>query len=317
MSVSGCHERAPRPSHTLPIVTTSSTTPATSDIRTGVALGVVGALAFGTLGIFGKLASGVGLDSHGLLGWRFAIVAALLLPLSGRLDWAARGRLLAVGTLYTVATLAYFAALGRVSAGTTSLLLYCAPAFVVLLAWVQGRVPRRTQLGAVALAGLGLALVIGLPGAADRDPVGLLCGAAAGALYALYLVASERFLHGVSPIAATAHMALVAGVTFGGLAAGRGTLHVPTALDAWGVILGMALIPTIVAVPALYGAIARLGATRASLLGTLEPLFTVLLAALILHEQPGPAVVLGGGLILAGAGLAQWPARRAPTAPHP
>jgi drug/metabolite transporter (DMT)-like permease len=276
----------------------------------GVALGVLAALTFGTLGIFGKLATTVGLDSHQTLGWRFAVVAALLLPLSGRLTWGARGRLMGVGALYTVATLSYFAALGRVSAGTTSLLLYSAPAFVVLLAWLQGHAPRRTQLGAVALAAVGLALVIGLPGPADRDPTGLLCATVAGALYATYLSASERWLGGVAPVAATAHMALVAGVTFSVLALGRGTLQVPAHLDAWGVILGMALIPTVIAVPALYGAVARLGATRASLLGTLEPLFTVLLATVLLHERVGSGALLGGGLILAGAGLAQWPARQ-------
>ncbi|THF86863.1 DMT family transporter [Deinococcus sp. KSM4-11] len=288
-----------------------------SDTRSGVGLGVLAALAFSTLGIFGKLAAGLGLDSHAALGWRFAVVALILLPLSGRLGWAVRARLIGVGALYTVATLAYFLALDRVTAGTTSLLLYSAPAYVVLLGWLQGQAPRRTQLGAVALAGLGLGLVIGLPGGADRDAVGLLCGAAAGVLYALYLSASERFLGGVTPVAATAHMALVAGVTFGILAGVRGTLHVPHDLPSWGVILGMALIPTIVAVPALYGAIARLGATRASLLGTLEPLFTVLLATLLLREHLGSGALLGGVLILAGAGLAQWPARRVPAVPHP
>ncbi|GHF41283.1 drug/metabolite transporter (DMT)-like permease [Deinococcus metalli] len=296
---------------------TTTAAPLRSDTRAGVGLGVVAAVAFSTLGVWGKLATQVGLDSHDALAWRFALVAALLLPLSGRLTWAVRTRLLGVGLLYTVATLAYFVALGRVTAGATSLLLYSAPAFVVLLAWGQGRAPRRTQLGAVALALLGLVLVIGLPGPDDRDAVGLLCGAAAGALYALYLSASERWLRGVSPVAATAHMALVAGVTFGALASVRGTLHVPDRPDEWGVIVGMAVIPTIVAVPALYGAIARLGATRASLLGTLEPLFTVLLAALLLREQVGAGALLGGALILAGAGLAQWPARRVPVGPHP
>ena len=55
-------------------------------------------------------------------------------------------------------------------------------------------------------------------------------------------------------------------------------------------------------------------ATRASLLGTLEPLVTVALAAVILREQPGPGAALGGVLILAGALLAQWPARPTPAA---
>ena len=60
------------------------------------------------------------------------------------------------------------------------------------------------------------------------------------------------------------------------------------------------------AVPSLYAAIGRLGAAQASLLGTLEPLFTVLLAFVVLHEPLRPSVLVGGSLILGGAVLSQW-----------
>lgn len=68
-------------------------------------------------------------------------MAALLLPISSRRHGAQRARMLGVGLLYTLATTCYFGALERVSAGATSLLLYLAPAFVILLSW--GWVARR------------------------------------------------------------------------------------------------------------------------------------------------------------------------------
>ena len=40
---------------------------------------------------------------------------------------------------------------------------------------------------------------------------------------------------------------------------------VPEGAPQWGVILGMAVLPTLIAVPALYGAVARLGAARVNL----------------------------------------------------
>lgn len=274
--------------------------------RSGVLLSLLSALSFSTLGIWGKLASEVGLNSFTALAWRFVGVAVLLIPLTARgLTWGARGKMAGVGVVYALATTLYFGALDRISAGTTSLLLYLAPAFVVLLGWaVLGRQPGGRQLGAVALAGAGLALVIGIPGVGDQNALGLGLAAGAGFLYAVYLLASERWLLGVSPLAATAHMALVSGVWFTVLAGVGGQFSAPNTLPQWGVIGGMAVIPTIIAVPALYGAIARLGAARASLLGTLEPLFTVLLAFLILGEPLRPAVLLGGLLILGGAVLA-------------
>ncbi|MEF2280094.1 DMT family transporter [Deinococcus sp. YIM 134068] len=290
-------------------MTTAPAQPATADAdrtRSGLGLALVAALGAGTIGIWGKVAGQVGLGSFDLLAWRFGLVAVMLLPLAGRgLTWRQRGPLLAVGLLYALATTLYFAALGRITAGTTSLLLYLAPAFVILFGWLAGRRPDAARLGAVALAALGLGLVIGVPGAGDRDPVGLALAAGAGALYAVYLLASERWLRGIPALASTGHMALVAGVCFALLAAGSGTLDIPGTLTQWGVIVGMALVATVVAVPALYGAVARLGAARASLVGTLEPLFTVLLAFLILGEALRPAILLGGAFILAGAVLAQ------------
>jgi len=288
---------------------TVSAAPPTSSApasRMGLGLALVAALSFSTLGIWGKLAGQVGLSSYDVLAWRFGLVAAVLLPLAGRgLSWRQRAPLLGAGVLYALATTCYFGALERVTAATTGLLLYLAPAFVVLYAWLGGQRPGAARLGAVALAGLGLGLVVGLPGAGDRDALGLALGAGAGALYAAYLLASERWLGGVSPLASTGHLALVAGLYFAGLAAAQGQLHVPDTPEQWGVILGMAVVATLIAVPALYGAVARLGAARASLLGTLEPLFTVALAFLILAEPLRPAVLIGGALILAGAVLAQ------------
>ncbi|MFC4640512.1 DMT family transporter [Deinococcus hohokamensis] len=274
-------------------------------LQAGLAWGVAAALAFSTLGIWGKLASQAGLDSFSTLGLRFGLVALVLLPLSGGVSPRLRRHMLGVGVLYALATTCFFGALDRVSAGTTGLLLYLAPAFVILLGWLAGRRPAGTQLLAVALAAAGLGLVVGLPGPADRDPVGLLLGAGAGVLYATYLMASERWLSGAPPLASTAHMALVAGVYFAGLSALDGTLRLPSSGAQWGPVLGMAVVSTLIAVPALYNAVRHLGAARASLLGTLEPLLTVLLAALVLHEALRPGLLVGGALILCGALLSQ------------
>lgn len=277
-----------------------------SSVRLGLGLALVAALGFSTLGIWGKLGTAAGMNSFSLLAWRFGLVALVLLPLAGRgLTWRERRPLLGTGVLYALATTCYFGALSRVTAGTTGLLLYLAPAFVILFGWLAGRRPDAARLGAVALAALGLSLVVGVPGAGDRDPLGLALGAGAGALYALYLLASERWLANVPPLTSTGHMALVSGLYFAALGAAQGSLHVPGTPAQWGAVLGMAVLATLVAVPALYGAVARLGAARASLLGTLEPLLTVLLAFLVLAEPLRPAVLLGGACILAGAVLAQ------------
>lgn len=290
---------------TLGDVTVTAPAVSAPDRRAGLIWALVAALAFSTLGIWGKLATASGLSSFAALTFRFGLVALMLLPFTSRgLSWAARGRMLGVGVVYALATTCFFGALDRVSAGTTGLLLYLAPAFVVLFGWLLGRTPGRHQLGAVALAAAGLGLVVGLPAPTDRDPLGLLLGAGAGALYAAYLMASERWLADTPALSNTAYVALCAALYFGALAVLGEGLQVPTGAQ-WLPVLGLALIPTLIAVPALYGAVRHLGAAQASLLGTLEPLFTVALAFLVLHEPLRPAALLGGALILGGAALSQ------------
>ena len=221
---------------------TSSPVPAA---RSGTLLALTAALGFSTLGILGKLSGQAGLPALAALPWRFGLVALLLLPLGRRLNWTlsrgARGRMLGVGMLYCLATHAYFLALGRVSAGTTSLLLYLAPAFVLLYLTLAGRPPTRLQLGAIAFTLTGLGLVVGLPGPADHDLLGLGAGVVAAALYGLYLLASERWLSGVPPLASTAYMSLSAAVYFGVLDALTGQTTVPDTAAQWGVVLGLAV----------------------------------------------------------------------------
>lgn len=278
---------------------------------TGMLLGALAALGFATLGIWGKLAGEVGLNPFAALAWRFLIVAAVLLPFTWRsVTWPARGQMVKVGLLYGVSTTFYFAALGRISAGTTSLLLYLAPAFVILFGWLAGRKPSPAQLGAVALAAAGLILIVGLPGPADRDRVGLLLAAITAALYAAYLLGNEHLLRGLPPLSTTAYLTLTAGLYFTGYALLTDQFQVPSQPAHWGIILGLAFAATLIPVPTLFAAIQRLGATNASLIATLEPLFAVLMAAVILGEPLRPTLIIGGLLILGGAVLAQQPGFR-------
>lgn len=272
----------------------------------GILLALGSALAFSSLAIWGKLATLTGLATYTVLPFRFGIVALVLLVVSGRgLSLRDRGILFGTGFIYVGATACYFAALTRISATATGLLLYLAPAFVVLFQRLLGHRPTRAQVTAIVLTLLGLALVVGLPGAADDSPLGLALGVATGALYGAYLLASERWLSGYPALTSTAHMTFVAAVCFAAAGAFTGTLGVPHGAAQWGVTAGMIVFPTLLAVPTLYAAIRALGAVRASVLATTEPLWTVLLAAVVLREPLRPSVVAGGALILGGALLAQ------------
>jgi len=72
----------------------------------------------------------------------------------------------------------------------------------------------------------------------------------------------------------------------------------PATAAGWIAILGIAILSTVVAITLFFAGLDRIGPTRASTLSTIEPLFTVLLAAAVLGETIAPVQLAGGALIL-------------------
>ncbi|MFC4640141.1 EamA family transporter [Deinococcus hohokamensis] len=77
-------------------------------------------------------------------------------------------------------------------------------------------------------------------------------------------------------------------------------------------VVAMMLIPTLVALPALAGAVQRIGAAQVSLLASTDPLWAVLFATAFLSQVLSGAQVISGLLILVGAAFAQGRPNPAP-----
>ena len=91
-----------------------------------------------------------------------------------------------------------------------------------------------------------------------------------------------------------------AAVTLTAGSAALGELR-PGALTAagWGWLACLAVVSTVAAIGLFFAGLRRVGPTTASILATVEPLVTVLLAFLVFGETLGPAQLAGGALVLA------------------
>ena len=74
--------------------------------------------------------------------------------------------------------------------------------------------------------------------------------------------------------------------------------HLPRTISGWSVVAAIVLVATIIPVVTFLAGLRRIGPTNASLLSTLEPVVTVLLAAWLFGEVLQPAALMGGALIL-------------------
>lgn len=295
------------------------------DRLVGAGLCAASAFGFATLSILAKLAFAEGLSLTGFLSLRFGGAALLLLIIlgvkQGRAVFPDR-RLVAIlfllgGLGYFTQSSLYFLGLQRIPASLSSVLLYIYPVFVALNMWVvEGRKPTRLEAGAMALALVGAALTAS-PWDALRgvgpDVLGVLLVLGAAAGYGVYIVVSNRYVHRAGPLISTAWVALGASVSFGLTGLFARTWVVPATSRAAALLLGLIVFSTILPLATFFAGMRRVGPTAASLLSTLEPVFTILLAALILHETLTRSQWAGGALILGAVVLLNLPARRAAT----
>jgi drug/metabolite transporter (DMT)-like permease len=235
------------------------------------------------------------------------LAAAVLWLLAGvRRDrlWPGRRRvagLAVMGLLYVGQASAFFGSLRTVPAAITSILLYVYPAIVVVLARIVfAEKLRRLRLLALLVATVGVVLVVDPRPTGHLDLTGVLLGLASALVYSIYIIAGGSLLRGASPLVATAYIASVAGAVF--LVAGAFTGQLQTFQPiGWAVVAGIAVVPTVIAATAFVTGLSAVGPTRASIVSTLEPVTTVVLAAVVLGEALTPARIAGGVLVLVAA----------------
>jgi drug/metabolite transporter (DMT)-like permease len=297
-----------------PLASTTAPAPATSsEVRRapahprGKAAGALyiaaSAFCFGWMPVFARAAYASGVDTQTLLLLRFSSAAAILWAIvAARRPALPRGRTLAVlagmGAVgYAGQAFSYFFALTLASAGLVSLLLYVYPALVALLSRVfLGHRLSRLQLGAIGMALAGSVLTIGP--ATDGKPLGIFFGVLAASIYACYILVGSRIPSNVTPTASATIVISAAAVVYGAVAIVRG-VHLPATAMGWAGVAGVALVGTVLAIGFFFAGLERIGPVKASIYSTLEPAFTLALAAALLGEAVTPLRLGGGALILA------------------
>ena len=281
----------------------------------GTILCVGSAAAFGAMAVFGKLAYDEGATVGTLLAVRFGLAAVMFwgLVLAGgavRELRALAGRDVSLGLAlggcgYAIQAGCYFAALQRIDASLLSLLLYTFPAIVAVAAVVLGRERLESRrLVALGLASGGLALVVAGAGAGALDPLGASLGLGAALVYSTYILVSEGIAGRVSPRLLSALVCTGAAVALTVATALLGDLRPGDVTAAgWGWLACLAVVSTVGAISMFFAGLDRVGPTSASILSTVEPVVTVVLAFLVFGETLA-AVQLAGGVLVIAAVLA-------------
>lgn len=274
-------------------------------------------MLWGLIGVQSAELLGAGLSPYEIAFWRAMIAAVLFaafaslrgglrLPRGKDIPMLALFALLGVTLFYTAYNLAVEA--GGVS--LAAILLYTAPAIVAVLAHATlGERLTALKVGLVALTLLGVVMVsLGGGGGVRVSPASIGWGLLSAFGYSTYYLIGKWALRRWT---APAMYAVVMPV--GGLALLPWVTFSDKGAREWLLILSLAVFSTFLAY-ALYAAgLARMQASKAVVVATLEPVVAAVSGALLLGERLGPWAVVGALCVIAAAaaaGIGERPRRR-------
>jgi drug/metabolite transporter (DMT)-like permease len=309
----------------------------------GIGLGALAGAgyAFGPF-LFKASVHPAGVDWIAMLMWRFGLASlvswvwllaqprarAALLELDRR-DVA---RLLLTGAIFVVDASLYFAAVERIDISLVAVIASACPALVAVASLRLGyKFSGRLAWGSLALVIFGAVLTVGAINA-RTDQVGIALALLAPIAYAAYILmaawmAGERpgqtadMRSGgkgarIPPPVAGAIMMVGSWMATLVVAMVAREPMLPTQVPsaAWPGLIGIGVVSAALAIQAFYASATRIGAARASLMTTVQPVVVIALGLTFLSESFSPVRAAGAGIVLAGVVLAQF---ATPSEPKP
>ncbi|WP_128545422.1 DMT family transporter [Larkinella soli] len=305
----------------------SATTTSTPRIRywIGALLVFLAAFCFAMKGVLIKLAYQYPVDSISLLTLRMVFAlpfyVGIALNLNRKLppvslsmrNWVILALLGITG--YYIASFLNFVGLVYVTASLERILLFVYPTFVLLLGVLfYRRKVSRLQLLALLLTYSGIAVAFA-PNIHSGQQNNVFLGAfwvvLSGLVYAVYLVGSDSMIAKVGSkrytcyamMAATAvtvlHCAVVNGLAL---------FHFPAQVYLLALI--MAVFVTVIPTFMIAEGIRRVGSGNTSIIASIGPIFTIVLATTFLHETISVSQFVGTLFVLLGVFLIGWKGKK-------
>lgn len=292
----------------------------------GFLVAIASAIIYSGVSVLAKFAYQYDLSPIQLLKERYILASVVLIVGIGLAKW----RLLFPRTWHEAATLVgfsaifvtgptllYFTAVRLLPVSTAMFLFHCYPAFAGLFAWLilHERVTR-AYLTSVGVIAIGLLLLLGAS-FHSVSGIGVLTMMACTVAYALYAVLSQRVMRGVDSRTLGLYNQLAPALVLCLLTIGQPPLY-PVVFSSRTALLvfgGMGLSAAGGMFLFVQG-ISMIGAQRAVIIDSLEPVLSALYALLLLGEHMKPVALAGGLVIVSGVIIGNLPAHRAGKLPE-
>ncbi|MEM1547120.1 MAG: EamA family transporter [Candidatus Methanomethylicia archaeon] len=261
---------------------------------------ILASIIWGSIGIAGKIAYGLGVDPLTLILYRTLLIIPLAIYIArGITSFKAMIKLFILGIfIIPFFYLTYFYAVKIIEASTASLLLYIAPILVNIISRIVfNEKLTKPKIYALLLAITGV-IVLNY-GDINFNPIGLILGLASAFNYAIFIIISKYMLSkGITPeqIAIVPPAFSSVTVFIVSLIGGVNLLNITPSILIISIYLSY--VATGFAYYLFNNGLKHVEASRASIGILVEPVSAVILSSIILYEPLTIQKILGGGIIL-------------------
>ena len=207
----------------------------------------------------------------------------------------------------------YYLAIQRTNVATAIILQYTAPVWVLLYTFARGlQKPTLQRIAAVALAVSGIALVIGIFDSAGfrLDTIGVLAALAAAFSFAFYNIGGHSILARYDRWTVLLYVILGASLFWLIVNPPWKIMAAHYSSSQWLFLLSFSLISVLAPFSFYFAGLQHLEPTRAIVVSCLEPVFSIVIAAVALGELMRPLQTLGIVLVLVAIVIVQLPDRK-------
>jgi drug/metabolite transporter (DMT)-like permease len=207
----------------------------------------------------------------------------------------------------------YYLAIQKTNVATAIILQYAAPVLVLLYSVARGlqraTLPKVAAVG-LAVVGSGLAIGVGGGGGFRLNAAGVVAGFLAAVAFAFYNIAGHSLLAHYDRWIVLLYTTLAASLFWLFVNPPWKLVAAHYSPAAWGFLLVFAVVSVLAPFSCYFAGLQHLEPTRAIIGSCLEPVFSILIAAIVLGEAVWPVQTLGIIVVLAAIVLVQLPDRR-------
>lgn len=281
-----------------------------------VSLIVLSGILYGFLGYFGTQLLKDDFTVTSMLFWRFFIATLWMLAYSSwrqkkislpKPDFQIYLLPFILGALfYSGSSAFYFMASKHTGTGLAMVIFFCYPMFVALFAWLK----KEREIGKLTLFSL-LIIVVGLflLKGNDANPVnavGIILAIASAVCYAVYVYKSKHILDRMGTMHFTTVVCISCTAMFLAIAYATHTFVTPSSLIDWCSAIAVGVFATAIPIQLLLEGLKIINPLKASILSVLEPVVTIIVGVILLHESVSMLQTLGILTVISGAILIQF-----------